>query len=50
MLQGVLEGPNVEPMQALVEMLSLTRFFEMNQKAFQAQDETLGALLSWVRG
>ena len=49
-LQGVLEGSNVEPMQALVEMLALTRHFEMNQKAFQAQDDALGTLLSWVRG
>ncbi|MFH1144592.1 MAG: flagellar hook-basal body protein [Candidatus Eisenbacteria bacterium] len=49
-LQGVLEGANVEPVQALIEMIALTRHFEMNQKAFQAQDETLGALLSWVQG
>jgi flagellar basal body rod protein FlgG len=48
-LQGVLEGPNVEPLQALVEMITLLRHFEMNQKALQAQDQSLGTLLSWVR-
>lgn len=48
-LQGVLEGPNVEPIQAMVEMITLLRHFEMNQKALQAQDESLGNLLSWVR-
>ncbi len=49
-LQGVLEGPNVEPLQALVDMVTLLRHFEMNQKALQVQDESLGALLAWVRG
>jgi len=48
-LQGVLEGPNVEPLQALVEMVTLLRHFEMNEKALHAQDETLGALLDAVR-
>lgn len=48
-LQGVIEGPNVEPVQAMVDMITLLRHFEMNQKALQAQDESLGNLLSWVR-
>ncbi|MCK4412035.1 MAG: flagellar hook basal-body protein [Candidatus Eisenbacteria sp.] len=48
-LQGVLEGPNVQALQVLVEMLTLTRHFEMNQKAFQAQDESLGRLLDWAQ-
>jgi flagellar basal body rod protein FlgG len=48
-LQGVIEGPNVEPVQAMVEMITLLRHFEMNQKALQAQDESLGHLLTWVR-
>jgi flagellar basal-body rod protein FlgF len=47
--QGVLEGPNVTPVQAMVEMISLLRHFEMNQKALQVQDESLGQLLNWVR-
>ncbi len=48
-LQGVVEGANVEPVQAMVDMITLLRHFEMNQKALQAQDESLGHLLSWVR-
>ena len=48
-LQGVLEGPNVEPLQALVEMMTLLRHFEMNEKALHAQDESLGTLLEWAR-
>lgn len=48
-LQGVLEGPNVEPLQALVEMVTLLRHFEMNEKALRAQDESLGALLDALR-
>ena len=48
-LQGVLEGPNVQSLQAMVEMITLLRHFEMNQKALQAQDESLGHLLAWVR-
>ena len=48
-LQGVLEGPNVEATQAMVEMITLLRHFEMNQKALQTQDESLGNLLAWVR-
>ncbi len=48
-MQGVLEGPNVEPVQAMVEMITLMRHFEMNQKALQTQDDSLGNLLSWVR-
>ena len=48
-LQGVLEGPNVQPVKTMVEMIALLRHFEMNQKALSAQDESLGNLLSWVR-
>jgi len=48
-MQGALEGPNVEPVQAMVEMITLMRHFEMNQKALQTQDESLGNLLAWVK-
>jgi flagellar basal-body rod protein FlgF len=48
-LQGVLEGPNVEPLQALVEMVTLLRHFEMNERALRAQDESLGTLIDWAR-
>ncbi|MBM3317783.1 MAG: flagellar hook basal-body protein [Candidatus Eisenbacteria bacterium] len=48
-LQGVLEGPNVQPLQALVEMVTLLRHFEMNEKALRAQDESLGRLIESAR-
>jgi len=48
-LQGVLEGPNLQPFQTLGEMTALLRHFEMNQRALRAQDESLGSLLAWVR-
>ena len=35
--------------QHLDDVYELTRHFEMNQKAFQAQDETLGRLLDWAQ-
>jgi len=47
-LQGVLEEANIQPVQALVEMIQLMRHFEMNQKALQVQDETLGKLINWL--
>ncbi len=48
-MQGVLEGPNVDSVQTMVEMITLLRHFEMNQKALQAQDDSLGNLLNWVK-
>lgn len=48
-LQGVLEAPNVTPVQTMVDMISLLRHFEMNQRAIRTQDETLGRLLDWAR-
>ncbi len=49
-LQGVLESPNVSPVQAMVDMIALMRHFEMNQRAIRTQDETLGRLIDWARG
>jgi flagellar basal body rod protein FlgG len=48
-LQGVLESPNVAPVQAMVDMITLLRHFEMNQRAVRTQDDTLGRLLDWAR-
>ncbi|MEZ0537260.1 flagellar hook-basal body protein [Caldicellulosiruptoraceae bacterium PP1] len=40
-LQGYLEGSNVNAIQEMVNMISLLRNYESNQKAFTIQDETL---------
>lgn len=39
LLAGVLEGSNVNPMQAMVEMISNARRFEMQMKAVQLADQ-----------
>ncbi len=44
-LQGSLEGSNVNPMEALTEMMMALREFEANQKALKAQDETAEKLI-----
>lgn len=48
-LQGVLESPNTTAVQTMVDMITLLRHFEMNQRAVRTQDETLGRLLDWAR-
>jgi flagellar basal-body rod protein FlgF len=48
-LQGVLEAPNVSAVQTMVDMITLLRHFEMNQRAIRTQDETLGRLIDWAR-
>lgn len=40
-MQGSLEGSNVNPMQSMVDLISVARLYEANQKAMQSQDETL---------
>lgn len=40
-LQGYLEGSNVNSVQEMVNMISVLRAYEANQKAFVIQDETL---------
>lgn len=40
-LQGFLEGANVDPAQAMVDLLATFRAYEANQRALEAQDETL---------
>lgn len=45
---GFLEASNVEAVSEMVEMMTIMRSFEANQKAMQAQDETLGKGVSEV--
>lgn len=40
-LQGYLEGSNVNSVQEMVSMITVLRAYEANQKAFVIQDETL---------
>ncbi|MGI9014676.1 MAG: flagellar basal-body rod protein FlgG [Phycisphaerales bacterium] len=40
-LQGVLEGSNVDPVTELVTLIKTQRAFEMNSQVIQAADETL---------
>ncbi len=40
--QGYLEGSNVNPIRAMVEMIAVQRSYEASQKMISAQDETLG--------
>jgi flagellar basal-body rod protein FlgF len=46
--QGYLEGSNVEMIRNMVQMISLYRNFEADQKALQAQDETLDKAVNQV--
>ncbi len=45
---GFLESPNVSPVTEMVEMISVMRAYEANQRALQIQDGTLGSLISEV--
>jgi len=45
-LQGYLEGSNVNPLEEMVEMMVVYRNFEAEQKAVQVQDETLGKAIN----
>ncbi|BCV24128.1 flagellar hook-basal body protein [Gelria sp. Kuro-4] len=47
-VQGGLEGANVEPVEAMVELISAMRTYEAGQKAIQTQDQTLDKLLNEV--
>ena len=38
-VQGALEGSNVDPMRAMVELIEASRYFEAYQKAMQTSDE-----------
>jgi flagellar basal-body rod protein FlgF len=49
-IQGSLEGANVNPVLAMVDMVSMLRSFEANQRAIIAQDATVGRLVQWANG
>jgi flagellar basal-body rod protein FlgF len=49
-VQGSLEGANVDPVLTMVDMMGLLRGFEANQKAIVAQDGSLGRLIQWAAG
>jgi flagellar basal body rod protein FlgG len=38
-MQGALEGSNVNPLRAMVELIEASRMFEAYQKAMQSSDE-----------
>lgn len=44
--QGAYEASGVEPIQALVEMISATRAYEANARMITLQDESLGRMVS----
>lgn len=47
-MQGVLEGSNVNGVHEMVDMIAAMRQYEANQKAVQMQDETLGKAVNDV--
>ncbi len=49
-VQGALESGNVDPVGSMVEMMSLVRTYEANQRAILTQDQSLGRLISWASG
>jgi len=46
--QGYLEGSNVDIIRNMVQMISVNRNFEADQKAMHAQDETLEKAVNQV--
>ncbi|MGV3614631.1 MAG: flagellar hook-basal body protein [Fimbriimonas sp.] len=49
MKQGHLEGSNVEPIVAMIDMVRNGRHFEMSQKSIQTQDELTGKVIDVLR-
>jgi flagellar basal body rod protein FlgG len=49
-LQGSIEGANVNGVLAMIEMMELQRGFEANQRAILTQDGSLGRLVQWASG
>lgn len=45
---GFLEGSNVEPVLEMVDLIATIRAYEADQKAIQAQDQTLGKVVNDV--
>ena len=48
MVQGYLESSNVEPVQALTELIAVTRYYEAFQKNLDASSKLDEALASQV--
>jgi flagellar basal-body rod protein FlgF len=49
-VQGAVEGANVDPVSTMVQMMSLLHDYEANQKALLTQDGSLGRLIQWAAG
>lgn len=49
-MQGYLEGSNVDPVKELVSLIKTQRAFEMNSQTIQAADETLQVIGNLRRG
>ncbi|MDF2594593.1 MAG: flagellar basal-body rod protein FlgF [Clostridia bacterium] len=47
-LQGFLESSNVNPVTAMVDMITVSRAYEANQKVIQTQDSLLGKAVNEV--
>jgi flagellar basal-body rod protein FlgF len=45
-LQGALEHSNVNPVREMVQMITITRSYDANQKALTSHDETLDKLVN----
>lgn len=44
-VQGAVEGSNVDPLRGMVEMIEASRFFEAQQKVMQTSDDLSGRLI-----
>lgn len=47
-LQGALEGSNVNLLRGMVDLLAVVRQYEANQKAVESQDETINQMITQV--
>jgi len=48
LLQGIIETSNVNPIREMVEMISLSRVYEANQRMITIQDQSLGQAVSEI--
>lgn len=47
---GVVEGSNVQAVEAMLEMITLNRNFELSQRSIQQQDDMTGRLIQSLQG
>jgi flagellar basal-body rod protein FlgG len=47
-LQGFIEGSNVDPVVEMVQMIEVNRAYEANQKVIQTEEAALGVLINQV--